>query len=254
MQQGFGVVLRLCGKCSANKMFSSVPWNLYGCFVVFINIMGIAVNLLKYSARGDSLVSWSLLNVKSWSFILSSLWKCISSCIECSGWHLELGGIGHSWPGHSRKIPGVLGRFLLPCSSSSEQPLEPGLGRRDRGHSQMGREVTSGISCLVRGISHSLFPTLSSSVASLSLLSNWKEGFPVLFCSFTQYLWYWCVLLSSESERRQKKPRYCVLFVEFRPSATVTALQVVHFSKETTELRQLWTVFLLPAGFWIPGM
>lgn len=57
MHQGFGVVLRLCGKCNENKMFSSVQWNLYGCFVVFINTMGIAVNLLKYSARDDSLVS-----------------------------------------------------------------------------------------------------------------------------------------------------------------------------------------------------
>lgn len=57
MQQGFGVVLRLRGKCSENKMFSSVQWNLYVCFVVFINIMGIAVNLLKYLGKDDSVVS-----------------------------------------------------------------------------------------------------------------------------------------------------------------------------------------------------
>lgn len=54
MQQGFGVVLGLRGKCNENKMFSSVPWNLYGCFVVFINMVGIAaVNLLRYSATGE---------------------------------------------------------------------------------------------------------------------------------------------------------------------------------------------------------
>lgn len=76
MQQGFGVVLRLCGKCNENKMFSSVPWNLYGCFVVFINILCIAVNLLQCSARDDSLGSRSLLNAQAQTppvvFILSS--------------------------------------------------------------------------------------------------------------------------------------------------------------------------------------
>lgn len=51
------MVLRLCGKCNENKMFSSVQWNLYVCFVVFINTMGIAVNLLKHLAEDDSVVS-----------------------------------------------------------------------------------------------------------------------------------------------------------------------------------------------------
>lgn len=52
MQQLFGVVLKLCGKCNENKMFPSVQFNLYICFVVFINIMGIAANLLKYLTKG----------------------------------------------------------------------------------------------------------------------------------------------------------------------------------------------------------
>lgn len=57
MQQGFGVVLRLCGKCNENKMFSSVQWNLHVCFVVFINTVGISVNLLKHLAKDDSVES-----------------------------------------------------------------------------------------------------------------------------------------------------------------------------------------------------
>lgn len=255
MQQGFGVVLRLCGKCNENKMFSSVQWNLYGCFVVFINIMGIAVNLLKYSAGDDSLVSWSVLNAQAKTFpvvlfvLLSwNIFLVASSAVDGT---LEL-----RWIGDSRKNPGELCRLLLPCSLPSGQPLEavgPGLGRRDRGAfaDGQGSHKWNFLPCSVRGISHFLFSTLSSSVASLSLFSCWKEGFPVLFCSFTQYLWYWCVLLSFESERRHKKCRYCILFAELlhRPSATVTVLQVVHFSKEATELRQLWAVFLLLQGF-----
>lgn len=54
MQQLFGVVLRLCGKCNENKMFSSVQFNLnLYMFVMFINIMGITPNLLKYLTKGQ---------------------------------------------------------------------------------------------------------------------------------------------------------------------------------------------------------
>lgn len=141
MQQGFGVVLRLCGKCNENKMFSSVQWNLYVCFVVFINTMGIAVNLLKHLAEDDSVVSWSLLNAqaKTSPVVLFFLLLHLNIFLVASsavGGTLELRGIGHFWTGHSRKSSGVLCRFLLPCSLLLEQPLGPvgpGLGRRGRG-------------------------------------------------------------------------------------------------------------------------
>lgn len=122
MQQGFGVVLSLCGKCSENKMFSSVQWNLYGCFVVFINIMGIAVNLLKHSARDgfNSLTSWSLLKAqaKTSPVVLFSLlsWSLFLVASSAGGGTVELRQVGHFWIGHCRKSPGELGRFLLPCS------------------------------------------------------------------------------------------------------------------------------------------
>lgn len=140
MQQGFGVVLRLCGKCNENKMFSSVPWNLYGCFVVFINIICITVNLLQCSARDDSLGSWSLLNAQAQTspvvFILSSQLKYVSSCIRCSRWHR---GTERSW-WHQERC-----RELWGCSCPGNSPC---MFWRDRGTVTDGQGVTGGISWL----------------------------------------------------------------------------------------------------------
>lgn len=110
------------------------------------------------------------------------------------------------------------------CEAAPALGAAPGCSGGTGGRSQMCREAQVAFLDFVRRRSHSLFSALSSSVASSSLFSCWKEGFPVLFCSFTQYLWYCCVLLSSESERRQKSSRYCILFLELlhRPSASVS--------------------------------
>lgn len=151
MQQGFGVVLRLCG--NENKMFSCVQWNLSGCFVVFINIMGIAVNLLKYSARDGSLMSWSLINAQPKTspvvlfFVLS--WNIFLVASSAVGGTLELRGIGHFWIGHCRKSPVELFRFLLPCSLPLEHSWNLwalGWAGGTGGRLQTGREVTSGVS------------------------------------------------------------------------------------------------------------
>lgn len=64
MQQLFGVVIRLYGKHDANKMFSSVEFSFfYIHFVVFINIMGIAVNTLKHLIK-DHMVKHDFCEVK----------------------------------------------------------------------------------------------------------------------------------------------------------------------------------------------
>lgn len=195
------------------------------------------------------------------SFILSSSpFKYISSCIKCSRWHP---GTERNWSLLDRSLQEELrGAVQVPPALLTPLGAAPGTcgpwaGQEGQGdiYRWAGKWQVGFLDLFYcERVSHSLFSTLSSSVVSLSLCSYWKEGFPVLFCSFTQYLWYWCVLLSSESERRQKKPRYCILFVELMHRPTVTVLQVVCFSKEATELRQLWTVFLLPTGFWITGM
>lgn len=190
------------------------------------------------------------LKLLQWSYSFFSAEISFYS-IKWSRWHP---GTGRNWSLLDRSLQeesrgaGQVPPALLTPLGALLEPMDHGLGRRDR------RVFTDGqrshkwhfLTCFVSGISRSLFSALTSSVASLSLFSCWKEGFPVLFCSFTQYLWYCCVLLSSESERRQKKGRYCLLFVELlhRPSAIVTVLQVVHFSEEATEeLRQLWDSF-----------
>lgn len=148
MQQGFGVALRLRGKGNENKMFSSVPWNLYGYFVVFMNIMGIAaVNLLKCSARDGSLwaeVCWMLslkLLLQFYFFLLS--WNIFVVASSAVGGTLELKWICHFWINHSRESPG--GTCPAHPPQSTPGTCGPWAGGTE-GHSHMGREVTRGIS------------------------------------------------------------------------------------------------------------